>query len=817
MPIRIRQATYRGDGFVSRQNPQFFIGERGYVEIEAYFENVVFFTEDIVCTLAPTYAIAQTAENWNIIHITNSTFFSDVKVGDILYIDPVTFTVGGNGGSCTVLEVLSSEMVRVNKSFTFEDSNFGGVSDGYISVITPYTNIEVKFAQNTSLYIDKATGLPQKAVGYVSTGLSDMGVVLQDLLNVGNLSWQKDLLEITGLGTSFGQQKFKLTWLFIALPINLSVNFQDFQNFTAPDYYTGESNIKPIAEISIASNSDIKSDSPKVSWSGEKLAWFNQKWDRTNPRYKINSLALSDVATSASVNTLQFGKEIKVEIIYEQLDTANDAINTQVSFGFSYLPLDETNYKNINYTQERNFCYDSKLVKVSDGILNGINNGTDWQVIKTIKVENIDSTKNKLTAVIEFGSEVDAKLRQESEAWYCFWIIAENGNVYGLKNSDKSSLLVQVDKVYEQLVTIDLLDSETVFIEHPYVTSDKGKATLEMFPTDDVVANSLITLDYTGHENEGIKLISCTPSIQLTHASEADIRLDSITINLENFATVGNSPAVQDIESVSLRPFKASDDTKKEVVFGRDYLNDSGLTKAFALSFPFVNRYEYWIKLLGISSIPSSLFDSSQLYKGMNNLWNRLANASGWELTYRIRFVIEQNGQQFEQVLESPIDSVYYDSNADWINNTLKSYVSAGGSEMVKAGKKYLKSNENTYLEAIFEKVTPPSTGLYAIVFFAEKFEGLGVAELNQLSSEYDKQNTSWFAPISGNRLDKSNVGNVYKGKCYVDFTKIRDKSKVTIYARIYEIETTGSFVVRVTNDEAVRVMLDENIRLINS
>jgi hypothetical protein len=57
-----------------------------------------------------------------------------------------------------------------------------------------------------------------------------------------------------------------------------------------------------------------------------------------------------------------------------------------------------------------------------------------------------------------------------------------------------------------------------------------------------------------------------------------------------------------------------------------------------------MNRWEYWVALLGVNSpIPIGIFDSAQPLNGINQFWNRLANVSGWSMNYRLKFLIQQN------------------------------------------------------------------------------------------------------------------------------------------------------------------------------
>ena len=334
--------------------------------------------------------------------------------------------------------------------------------------------------------------------------------------------------------------------------------------------------------------------------------------------------------------------------------------------GFNYLPQSEEFYRNNGKTLTENYLYDSLVIDMQDGEVEGISFGTDNQIIKVAEATFIDAETFTVRIRILFGEYIVPILRQDNEAWYNLWLICEDTSIVS-PLCDKSSVLLQTNKVYEDLVDVDLFDNDTVFIEHPYSSTFYGKETIEMFPVDDVIANSLLQLDYTGKEAQGIKIVSVQPSIILKHATEADIILERAYINCENFDLVGSLPAIQDIDYTQDREFKLPvGDLRKTIVFARDYSNDLGAIKAWALSYPFMNRWEYWLKLAGITSIPASVFSSSLPFKGVNNFWNRLANISGWTLNYRTRLQIEQNGILFEQSFDDPLESQDFGANTDW-------------------------------------------------------------------------------------------------------------------------------------------------------
>ena len=108
------------------------------------------------------------------------------------------------------------------------------------------------------------------------------------------------------------------------------------------------------------------------------------------------------------------------------------------------------------------------------------------------------------------------------------------------------------------------------------------------------------------------------------------------------------------------------------------------------------------------------------------------------------------------------------------------------------------------------------SSDAFAIVIWIERFEGGGVAEILRFSSVYEDDGTSSFISIdSSNKVSLNKTSDVYTGTCFVDHAKIpANTTKMTIYARIYEVEAL-EFNVRISNDGKVRELLDGSVRQI--
>lgn len=819
MGIGIKSIQYQTQsrGAVSLDVLQACIGEQIQVITQLYFDEVYICDDvnDRTVQFVPTPDVSGIIYNNDLIYFSDADFLSNSQIGDtFITTDP------SNTGTFKLLEILKGGTIgRFDRTFTTSTLT---TSVQYVANISDLKSLIYQYNIGVSSDFTSLTdGSVQKFNADSSIPLTTSTSI--NVPAMGNLDWQIDALELDGTGydpnfPSLVRATVTLTHIVTVTPLFLAGQFDDMRLGIPPSYFKPDNSIKYQAEIDWNKSSSFLDPSKSINIPATgQFGWFNTKYNGAKSDYSISSLTIQRISDSEFINQLEYD-EVEVKFIVTSTGAHFDTANTSFIFGFNYLPEDSEIYQNTNRNLATNFCFESKRFFPNNVAVNGPFYGTTKQVIKTVKGQVLTTTTAQITVRILFGSDRVSILKQEDVAKYAMWIIAERIDL-DVEISDKSNLLVQVDQVHEQLVSVDLLTDVTKFIEHPYSVVGNGLDTLQMFPVDDVVANSVFALDYTGLESDGILLKSCTPSLVLTHASEADITLDSVRINLDNFPTVGSLPAVQAIDYNQLRPYKIEDGIRKSISLERDYNSDSGSVKYFALNFPFMNRWEYWLQLAGIISVPSSLFDPSVPFNGANNLWNRLANSSGWSLKYRIVFEIIQNGQLFEQEFEHDLTSTYFDSNTDWNNCNIKTYDIDTDDEIFVGSKKYAYGSKDTKVVCSFEKTVgdvPVDASKVAIVIWGESYEGGGVTEITRISSLYDVTSASVFKSIDdSNRVVINKTGDVFTGTAIISGDKIKNLSKMSLYARIYELQdvldygrVTNDFILRYTNDGQVRLVL---------
>lgn len=785
------------------------IGEKIQVVNDLYFSNLYVMSNDNLCTTNPPQEISGQIDNDNIVLFQDNNYLNTCQVGDVLIF---ATSFGGTPISitATLTEIINGGLGRFDYTFLYAPINIG-----FVANITQLKSVIYQYGLGTGGYNSKIDNSVQKGT---LNSISKLDSITANLELIGNKDWQFDTIELVGLGDSefTTKQNIRITHTFVVGPMFLTGELSDIYNQIAPARFKPDNEIKYSSEIFYLKNAVDTSDDKLIQFEGiGQFGWFNTKYNGQPSPYKLASLQFKRVSDSEIVNQLEYN-EVEVKFILNS-STSSFTNTTPLVFGFNFLPDDDSFYQNTGRTQDVNYCFDSKIVTANNTTINGNFFGTSKQIIKTIKANTLTSSTCEVTVRILIGSAQKTILEQADLANYSIWCIVENTTLDPLI-SDKSNVLIDVNYIYVQKTKIDLLDNDTLFIEHPYDTLQYSVEELEMFPVDDVVANSLITLDYTGLEDDGILLKSVRPQILLTHATEADIILDGEFISLENYPLIGSLPSVQNITFQKDRAYKIENGIRKTITMYRNYSLDVGNTKAWLLSFPFMNRWEYWIKVLGFNDIPEDLFDNTVPFYGANNLWNRLANISGWSLVYRTTFDIVQNGENFEQVFEKELTSTNFNSNTDWSDCVIESHDIDTDDEIIVGPKKYVYAQKNTLIRAKFTKSTgivPDLEGVYAVIW-AESFEGGGITEIRNIDSGRDVISTSCFTGINGmKRVSITKNINTFTCEAILDFSKLPSGQKITVYARIYEYASGGPEDGRVTEDFILRMTLDGQIRLV--
>ena len=787
--INITSRTFKSHLSYNTYLPTFMANIGDYVtqKIEFNYENVNVATPKNEIILAPTNI--NTLDTANVIYTRNAVFMASLRLGDTLEL----YSAGWNGSAVmtvTVSEIIDSNNFRVSNTFTQATWTTGKITN--ITAIT-HLIFNYNLVENGSSFVGLTDGELQELR---CTTLDATNIVTnQPCFFQGAKTYQTGSASIIGKGVSNGKQKFELTHTFLVTPLYLAG--QDAT--TKPAYFEGGESLNLINRIQIGKNfsDNLNVILPTLP---KNIGWYNESFNGGSSKYYIQSLVYGN-----TINALDFNVSNTVTIVLKTTGTFSGNF-TRTRLNFNYLPDNSSDYIGNNQLYIDNFQFDSVISTSTDGTT-----FTGTNIIKSVTSVKNDSTTITVTAVLELSAGNRAVIKGNKN--YILSLSTEDWNAPTV--FDRVNLLVDYKSFAVQLANTDIVNFDTVFIQHPYNTRSFGimNNEFDVMPVDDVVCNTSFNINFTDLQNDGIKILNVKPQLKLKHATEADIILDSFNINTTNIDVVnydystGGKLAIQNIAFSQGRPFKIPNEIRRNVVLTRDFDNDNEAlnTYAYALNFPFMMRWEYWKQLI-LSNINSDFFDTTEEFNGINNDWTRLASVPGWDFVYSVTVEIIRLGVTYSQTEDYILNSVDFLANSDYSNNTIKSYDINTADPLNSGAIWYLKGYENTKIIATFNKsgdaINP------CVVLWIETYESGGQSDIRRISSEHDNDAQSWFVD---NKVVVTNPSaGVYKGTAYIDSTKLPQNTKYTIYARIYDKNVTEN-VFRITNDLIIRsTMLGE-------
>ena len=861
MPVYIGNTKYNNE-FRTAQDLNYLlacIGEKITVEIEYYYEDIAIALQDLNIICHPDPAdVGSFADRQELVYCPDSPIFNDYNVGDTFNI--AGSAAGNNGTGFTVTEVISGNLIRVAGS-TFVNEILPWGAGAYIANSTPLNGIRFFYnllngSNNYTSLIDGETQLLTNGTAY--------NVASQAMTFNGITSYQIGSAVVYLLSHTSERQTYKLIHTTIVTPFFLANQWSDLVSRIKPSYYNAIDCLRYIYKLQLSKNlsNPLSNQILQVSQAAN-TGWFNENFNGGINYYSINQFSLVRNSDSAAITQLEFGEVIDFTIkIRNTTNSPFSNTNTKFTLNFIYLPEDETLYQNNGRTLQQNFNFDRCLFTLGGAAAVG-ELPLGYRVIKTVTATFDSTSQVTLTGQFEINSLAQGIMTEGDFSRYAIWVTTEN-HATSASNTDKVALLATVSEVFSQTVESDLITNVTKFIKHPYTDVADGEPSTEVFPVDDVAAHSKFSIDFTGRESDGIKINKINTRIFLTNGVDADIILDDYVLNTNAYPLIAS--LFQNINFQQNRIYNIpAGEIRKVIDIQNEFALDAGLVHNWYINFPFMVRWEYYLGLLGVSSPPAGIFDTAEQHNGINNFWHRMTTVAGWQLKYYVKFFFEQQGDTATQTFESSIVSHDYQSNPEWINETIKSYSQAapvvitagplvvgtvytittymagddftnvGGTnvtgdvftatgttpttytngsalsgvvvtELSFTGNKYLQGYEDTKIVASFEwdgVGASPVISDVLMVLWIERFEASGVSEIRRISSRYVLDSGSWFSSIDGSDLVVlDKVGDVFTGTCLVNSSILPPASKYTIYARLYHLPTASTGDKEFNNDD---------------
>lgn len=725
----------------------------------------------------------------------NSPLFSEFNVGDLINI---TNTTSNNATGLTVTEKISNFAIRVGgASFVAETSTTANVIGK-----TPITALSFFYGlieNNEALnYLSKIDNSNQVFIANSIDATDTVTVV--NMLPDGVKSWQNGSMTIQGNGVDTYNQKFIITHTFQLLPSFLDGQFTDIQNGIKASYYNDVKCLKYVSKIiGLYQSTDPNKSQTGINSSVlGNTGQYDENFNNKPTNYYIDSVVhknpynvvLSGVELTTTENTFEI-------VVKNTVNTPFSNTNTKLEIGFSLCP-NSSEYTDTTKDVYENFALDKALLTLGGATLNGDLYGTDEQIFKGVTATFVSSSEVLISGKIALTQNLIDRVKGFVNQRYLMYVITQK-HTLSTTESDKVSLLVEATDFFQDLSEVGLIEFNNNLIPHNNTTLAPSIQT-EYFNGDEVILDSLINYDLTGLNGDLIDFKTLTTEIYATNGVDEFV-LESFVYN---FASDSKINGVTFVNFSQNRNFKLTlNDDRRLITIERRTDLDVGDLYVYEVKYPFAIRWEYWVQQANVNN---TFFDILEPFNGKNNFWHRF-NSLGFTLNIRHKLLVDNNGFEETFTTSEPLPTADYDSNADWINEYIKSYDSTP-TELTVGGNKYVQSFAETTIEAFFEKTTPFTPSDISVVIWAEVFESGGITGRTRISSLYDVGSESWFKGVASLplrvKLTFGGGNTTVLAECILDNTKLpTGVQKISIYSRIFEglieenvlLLETGSYI----------------------
>jgi len=723
------------------------IGDTFAVSKTFSFEELYLPTADVNFIYEPTPFESGTTLNSGLIICDDDQIFKNLLKGDTL-----GFYDGGIHSTHIITEKISNSQIRIaSVALTFG-------TGWYFYNATPILAVGYKYTLNNN---STFTSLIDVKNNYRKCKNDNTWT---NELDVSNKYGQ---IICTGPSVADAVQYLAVVNTHVISPLFLSPQYTDLINGDKPPYFLGKECIKYTYEIEFFRNitDSIPIDSKKFTIDSS-TGWFGEKFNGG-----ITNYSLSNINIPAS-GRLQLDTPTTFTFDVDNTTDNPFTVSSVLTFCICYLPEIEDLYLNTKSLVE-NFIFEKA-------------NGGD--LIDSYSYVRISASKLQVTVTIDPSTAAKLKLSEGSFKRYMMWCIVED-ETRAITDRDKVALLIQVNEFEQNLTSTNLITANTRIARHyEDLPADGDTAIIEAFTADDLVCKMDFNIDFTGKTTSGILINAIKPKTVLRKTGQAEIILEDNSFSTGAFPVVGLAQII-DIEQP--KPYKIADSTRKLIKIKREYALDTGNIVNWSINYPIFLRWETWRQLL-TPTIPSDLFDPTLPNNGINHLWYRLENVTGYDVYFEVEFQLVENGINYSQIAYSNKILIHdFDGGSDFDTNEIKAYDS-NNNLLVNGADSLLLSYEDVTIEASFNLIAGIGSTVLAdfeIVLLIEVFQG-GVTDVRQCSSLYDTDSKSFFKSV---RVTKSIVGDKLVGTAVLDHTKLPKNDKFTIYARCYDISLSTS------------------------
>lgn len=724
-----------------------------------------------------------TTSDW-IVDQSGGGAFADFNVDDTIVISG---TSSNNFVSATIQEKIDDNNIRLNQTLTQVIETTGTIflNQRPKGVTWDYGLIENAEATN---FFSKVDGNLMRFEYGTSSNIPN---TFTDMNAVGKLSWQLgqitlDNTQVKDISSTDDINNYRyiiqINQDFLIHPFFLDNQILDLLNEQPPKYFKLSDCLKHVFRFRAykeLQNPNIYQELIFDDKDGN-TGWFDEEYNGGDAEYEAAALSYS--------NSLGLTRD---DVVTVEFDIENTADNTNglaqyVCVNFIMLPEDPADYKNINTPMYQNYAFDRAIATTGGATVQGLNNGTNWEVIKDLSVTS-GTGKVSVSFDVDFGSDVQTLIDGLSNKRYliCAYAVA---NGMTADDANYVNMLVDVKEIQVNIPDATVTVTNDFYKHDENTYTGAGAGLIDMNVEEEIVADSLILLDRAAPYSD-IQIDSVKTGIIATDGTEVvELYMDSF--DLSNAPEIGGLRFVNDTtqDAFAVNPTEI----RKDIMFIRSTADDTGTQVGYRVRLPFLIRWETWEQLI-LSSLPADFLDTAQPFNGYNQEWLRIDTLSGWDLKYRVETVVTSMNTQKTIISDTSAITLhsYDDGSGHWTSGTIECL--DGATTLTTGGQPYLLSNSvgrNTTIRATFTYngpgAIPAANDVFMVIRIIPKEGGTFIAN-DTASSVWDRSAVSYLTGTGG-KISLQVVGSEMVGECEVDYNDLpQGVNEFTISAFIRE------------------------------
>lgn len=673
--------------------------------------------------------------------------------------------------TATIQEKLNDNVIRVNQTGSGSLVNSGKIILDQRPEGASWDYGLIENSKNAK-FLSKVTGDLMR----YEYGSSPMPSTFTSMNPVGKLDWQLGLITLDDCQVKETSSlddiakyryKFEIQQSFLIHPFYLHNQILDLLLPKAPRYFLQSECLKHVFRFRAYRELQDPNVYQELIFDKKigNTGWFDEEYNGGDAEYSAKNLSYS--------NSLGLTRDDTVTVTF---DVENTADNTNGNAGYVcvnviMLPEDEDDYINQNEYMYKNYAFDRAFATTGGGAVQGINNGTNSEIIKDLTVTN-GASKVSVSFDVDFGSDVQSKIDSLENKRY---LIAAYAVASGMTAEDANYVTMLVDT---QEIQVNIPDS-TVTVTNDFYKHDEnsytgaGAGAIDMNVEEEIVADSLILLDRAAPFDDG-QIENVTVQIVATDGTDEAI-LQERAFDLSQAPEIGGVRFINETSQNSLNV--ATNEIRKDVKFTRESSEDTGTQVAYRVRYPFMIRWEEWENLL-LGTLPADFLDTAEPNNGYNHEWLRLDGLSSWSIVYRVK--TEIIAQSTLKTIEDDTTLTLHDYDDGSGNWTAGSIVCLdGATSLTAAGQPYIMdatAKRNTTIRAEFTYngggSMPVASDVFVVFRIIPKAAGTYIAN-DSLSSEWNRDSISFLTSSNG-LVDVTATGaTTMRAECEVDYTKL--------------------------------------------